>query len=55
MLLGDGSGGFGAPTDYGAGAYPTSVAAGDFNGDGKQDLAVTALLVRRRPHLARQR
>src|SRR5262245_61002325 len=31
---------FTAAIDYGAGANPTSVGIGDFNGDGKPDLAV---------------
>ena len=29
-----------ARRDFGAGSYPVSVAVGDFNGDGKPDLAV---------------
>jgi hypothetical protein len=40
VLLGDGSGGFAAAVNFGVGAFPYSVAVGDFNGDGKQDLAV---------------
>ena len=34
-------GSFGAPTNFGVGASTFSVAVGDFNGDGKPDLAVT--------------
>ena len=40
ILLGDGTGNFSAPTNFAAGSSPFSVAVGDFNGDGKQDLAV---------------
>jgi hypothetical protein len=44
VLLGNGSGGFatasGSP--FAAGTYPLSVAVGDFNGDGIQDLAVAS-------------
>ena len=32
------------PTNFAAGDSPFSVAVGDFNGDGKQDLAVANLL-----------
>jgi hypothetical protein len=31
---------FAVATDFGAGTYPDSVAVGDFNGDGRQDLVV---------------
>src|SRR6187455_1510777 len=41
VLLGNGSGGFGAKTDFNTGANPRSVAVGDVSGDGKIDL-VTA-------------
>ena len=40
ILLGTGTGTFGAPTAFTAGTSPRSVAIGDFNGDGKSDLAV---------------
>ena len=40
VLLGSGNGTFGAKTDYGVGSYPSFVAIGDLNGDGKPDLAV---------------
>ena len=40
ILLGDGTGNFSAPTNFAVGDRPYSVAVGDFNGDGKQDLAV---------------
>ena len=40
MLLGDGTGGFGAKTDFATAAGPASVAIGDLNGDDKPDLAI---------------
>ena len=40
VLLGNGDGTFQAAVNYAAGAGPSSVAVGDFNGDGKADLAV---------------
>jgi hypothetical protein len=40
ILLGTGTGTFGAATNFTVGTSPTSVAIGDFNGDGISDLAV---------------
>jgi beta-lactam-binding protein with PASTA domain len=40
VLLGNGTGGFSTPSDFGVGSSPYWVAVGDFNGDGNQDLAV---------------
>jgi hypothetical protein len=40
ILLGNGAGGFGGPTQFGAGDSPGTLTTGDFNGDGKVDLAV---------------
>jgi FG-GAP-like repeat len=43
VMLGDGHGGFGPAKTFSAGvpiAYPTAVAAGDFNGDRRMDLAI---------------
>jgi VCBS repeat protein/Big-like domain-containing protein/FG-GAP repeat protein len=40
VLLCNGDGTFQAPVSYSVGAFPSSVTVGDFNGDGKQDLAV---------------
>ncbi|WP_157626969.1 T9SS type A sorting domain-containing protein [Spirosoma luteum] len=40
VLLGNGSGGFGAPTSFAVGDDPESIATGDFNSDGRADLAV---------------
>ena len=40
ILLGNGAGSFSAATNFAVGSDPYSVAVGDFNGDGKQDLAV---------------
>jgi hypothetical protein len=40
ILLGNGDGTFQAAVDYGAGSNPSSVAVGDFNGDGKLDIVV---------------
>ncbi|PYJ96746.1 MAG: VCBS repeat-containing protein [Verrucomicrobia bacterium] len=43
VLLGNGDGTFRSAVDYGAGSVPRSVTVGDFNGDGKLDLAVANL------------
>ena len=40
VLLGKGDGTFGAIQSYGAGGFPSSVAVGDFNGDGYPDVVV---------------
>ena len=40
ILLGTGTGSFGAATNFAVGSGPRSVAVADFNGDGKLDLAV---------------
>ena len=40
VLLGNGDGSFQDAVNFVAGRYPSSVAVGDFNGDGKADLAV---------------
>ncbi len=41
VLLGNGDGTFQAAQQYAVGGYPNSIVAGDFNGDGKLDLAVS--------------
>jgi VCBS repeat protein/FG-GAP repeat protein len=41
ILLGNGDGTFSGPTTLALGSFSFSVAVGDFNGDGKQDLAVS--------------
>lgn len=43
VLLGHGDGTFGTPSNTAAGPFPFYLAAGDFNSDGKTDLAVTSL------------
>jgi hypothetical protein len=41
VLLGNGDGTFQAPQTFGTGVSPTSMAVGDFNGDGRPDFAVS--------------
>src|SRR5204862_1371500 len=41
ILSGNGNGTFAAPAIYATESGPTQVAIGDFNGDGRADLAVT--------------
>src|SRR5216684_8870871 len=43
ILLGNGDGSFQSPRSFNAGSGPLSVAIGDFNTDGVQDLAVARL------------
>jgi hypothetical protein len=43
VLLGDGSGGFGAPVRHAADMFPSAVAAADVNADGVQDLIVASI------------
>ena len=40
LLLGDGAGHLGTPTDFSVGENPGKSVVGDFNGDGKADLAI---------------
>ena len=40
VVLGNGAGSFSAATNFAAGNTPVAIAVGDFNGDGKPDLAV---------------
>ena len=55
ILLGNGSGGFGLPTNFTAAAAPSSVAVGDFNADSRADLAVANHFSNDVSILARQR
>jgi len=41
VALGNGHGAFSAPHEYALGSAPSNVATGDFNNDGKPDIAVT--------------
>jgi hypothetical protein len=41
VVLGDGTGGFGAPLQFNLGNFPSDVSVADFNNDGKLDLAVS--------------
>ena len=41
VLLGNGDGTFQTHVDYSVGDFPTGIVAGDFNDDGKTDLAIT--------------
>ncbi len=43
ILLGNGDGTFATHVDYPAGSFPYTIVAGDFNGDGKLDVAVSDL------------
>lgn len=43
ILANNGDGTFVSGKDYPAGTYPQAVVAGDFNGDGKLDLAITTM------------
>ena len=43
IRLGTGTGSFGNPTNFALNMYHSSIAAGDFNGDGKLDLATVPL------------
>ena len=40
VLLGNGDGTFQPQVTYAVGSYPDAIVAGDFNGDGRTDLAV---------------
>jgi len=40
VVLGNGAGSFSSATNFAAGSTPLAIAVGDFNGDGKPDLAV---------------
>jgi len=42
VLLGNGSGGFASPLRFSVAGFPHNLVAGDFNNDGRQDVAVVA-------------
>jgi len=42
VILGNGAGGFGAPVNYAVGAAPLDLETGDFNADGRPDVAAVA-------------
>jgi uncharacterized protein (DUF2141 family) len=44
VLLGNGDGTFQPPVFYPVGLFPTSLAIGDLNGDGKPDLAISSIV-----------
>jgi FG-GAP-like repeat len=42
VILGNGAGGFGTPTNYAVGAFPLDLEVGDFNADGRPDVAAVS-------------
>lgn len=42
IMLGNGTGGFGLPTDFATGSQPVDLEVADFNSDGRPDIAVVA-------------
>jgi hypothetical protein len=42
VILGNGAGGFGAPTNFAVGSLPLDLEVGDFNADGRPDVAAVA-------------
>ena len=45
LILGNGSGGFGSPANFGVGASPVDLEVKDFNNDGRPDVAVVSFAV----------